>query len=124
MPNAGTLRSFEVLKTLRISRVILIVKGAPRTLVDELPSSLEELELVDPISATEARQMFEGMLATKQKRLPKLRLVVFEGAIPFDEEVIAAYERMGLVLDWRDTGTNRIQKTARAWLGGIECLRG
>ncbi|CAD6571729.1 MAG: hypothetical protein ASARMPRED_004768 [Alectoria sarmentosa] len=123
MPNASILRRFEALKTLRMSRVMLIVKGAPRKLVDELPSSLEELELVDPISATEARQMFEGILATKQERLPKLRLVVFEGAIPFDNEVIAAYERIGLVLDWRDTGTNRIQKTDQAWLGGVECLR-
>ena len=105
---AGTLSGFKALKTLRISRVILIAQKAPRRLVDELPSSLEEMELVDPISTKEAEQMLVGMLALKQNRLPKLRLIVFEGAVPFDDEAIAAYERMGLILDWRDMGTNRI----------------
>lgn len=123
MPGAGTLSSFKALKTLRISRVILIAQKAPQRLVDELPSSLEELELVDPISTMEAEQMLEGMLAMKKERLPNLRLIVFEGAIPFDDEAIAAYECMGLVLDWRDMGTNRIQKTCQTWLGGIECMR-
>lgn len=68
--------------------------------------------------------MFEGMLAMKQERLPKLRLIVFEGRVPFDDEEIAAYERIGLVLDWRDTRTNWIQKTGQRWLGGVDCERG
>lgn len=60
----------------------------------------------------------------KTERSPNLRLIVFEEAVPFDDEAIAACERIGLLLDWREMGTNRIQKTGQDWLGGIECLRG
>lgn len=123
VPYAATPRSFEALKRLRISRLILITKAAPRPLVDDLPCSLEELELVSSFNTTEAEQMFEGMLVMKRERCPNLRLVVFENAVPFDDEVVTAYERIGLVLDWRDTGTNRTQKAGQNWLGGIECLR-
>lgn len=123
-PSTATLHNFEALKTLRISRVILIAKRPPQRLVSELPSSLEELELVDPISAVEAEQMIEALLAMKQERFPNLRLIVFEGAIPFIADRIAAYERTGLVLDWRDIGADKIQKTGQDWLGGIKCERG
>lgn len=61
-PYAGTLRSFEALKTLRISRVVLIDR-APQKLVDVLPSSLAELELVGPVSPVEA----EGMLKERSR---------------------------------------------------------
>ena len=95
-PCASGLCRFETLKTLRISRVALIVKRRPQRLVDELPSSLEQLELVDPISTMEAEQMLKDLLARKQERLPNLRLLVYEGAVPFDDEAIAACEREGL----------------------------
>ena len=117
------LHKFKALKTLRISRVLLITRGIPRRLVDELPSSLEELELVERISAAEAQQMLDGMLATKRERCPNLRLIVFEGAIPLNQDQIVAYERTGLVLDRGNTDTNTIMKTGQKWLGGIECER-
>lgn len=62
-PYAGTLRSFEALKTLRISRVVLIENRAPQKLVDVLPSLLAELELVGPVSPVEA----EGMLKERSR---------------------------------------------------------
>ena len=122
-PDSSMLDNFKALKTLRISRVLLIVGGIPQRLVDELPSSLEELELVEPITTAEAQRMLDGMLAMKRERCPNLRLIVFEGVIPLDHDQIVAYERMGLVLDWRNTDTNTIVKTGQKWLGGIECER-
>ena len=119
----GTLHRFKALKTLRISRVLLIAEGNARRLVDELPSSLEELELVEPISATEAQQVLDGMLAMKRERYPNLRLIVFEDVIPLDHDQIVAYERVGLVLDRRNTDTNRMMKNGQEWLGGIKCGR-
>ena len=49
----------------------------------------------------------------KQTLLPNLRLVVFDSVVPFDDEAIAAYERVGLVLDQRDSQTNMIQKSRK-----------
>ncbi|CAF9935092.1 hypothetical protein IMSHALPRED_010101 [Imshaugia aleurites] len=46
-PYSGTLRSLEALKTLRITRAILIEQRPSHPLVHQLPSSLEDLELVD-----------------------------------------------------------------------------
>ena len=122
-PNSGILHKYKALKTLRISRVLLIAEGTPRRLVDELPSSLEELEIVEPISAAEAQQMLDGMLAMRPERYASLRLIVFEGVIPLDHDQIVAYERIGLVLDRRNTDTNTIIKSGQKWLGGIECER-
>ena len=121
--DCSMLHNFKALETLRISRVLLIAGGILRRLVDELPSSLEELELVERISAAEAEQMLDGMLAMKRERCPNLRFIVFEGVIPLDHDQIVAYERMGLVLDWRNIDTNMMVMTGRKWLGGIECER-
>lgn len=73
--------------------------------------------------------MFAGMSEMKQERLPNLRYILFERVIPFDEEVITAYEHAGLILDWRiqdteDIRHGRTYKTDRLWLGpfgGIQC---
>ena len=99
----------------------------PKKIVDELPASLEELELVEEeASPEEAQSMFADMLEMKRERLPNLRYVVFEGRIPFDEGTIEAYERAGVMLDWRindysNTRYSRFFKTDRSWLGGITC---
>ena len=122
-PDSSMLHNFKALKILRISRVLLIAGGIFRRLVDELPSSLEELELVEPLSAAEAQRMLDGMLAMKRGRCPNLRLIVFEVVIPLDQVQIEAYERTGLVLDRRNIIANTIMKTGQKWLGGIECER-
>lgn len=121
-------RGFEALKIMRISSVMLLedTEWVPKKLVDELPASLEELELVEETSPEEAQSMFADMLEMKRERLPNLRYVVFEGRIPFDEETIEAYERAGVMLDWRindysNTRYSRFFKTDRSWLGGIIC---
>ena len=120
-----TLSKFSALKTLRLSLKTMLNKfGIPQRLIRQLPASLEELEIVGIVSRREARLMFNGMLAMKQTRLPNLRLVVFDSVIPFDDEAIAAYENVGLVLDQRNPQTNMIQKSGKMWLGGVECQRG
>ena len=122
--HSGTLSKFSALKTLRISLKMMLSKfGKPQRLIAQLPSSLEELEIVDIVSRRVANLMFNGMLAMKQTRLPNLRLVVFDSVIPFDDEAIAAYENVGLVLDQRNPQTNMIQKSGKMWLGGVECQR-
>ena len=40
-----------------------------------------------------------------------------------DHDQIVAYERTGLVLDWRNTDRNMMMKTGQKWLGGIKCGR-
>ncbi len=127
----GSFQGFVTLKTLRLSCAIFlgdIGENTSKKLVDELPPSLEELELVEHISPEEAQALFAGVLEMKQERLPKLRYVVFEGALPFDEETVKAYESAGLILDWRiqdraNTRYPKFYKTDRWWLGGISCLR-
>ncbi len=127
----GSFQEFVTLKTLRLSCAILLGDlGAniSKKLVEELPPSLEELELVEQISPEEAQALFAGVLEMKQERLPNLRYVVFEGAIPFDEETVKAYESAGLILDWRiqdraNTRYPKFYKTDRWWVGGIPCLR-
>ena len=128
---AGSFRGYEALKTLRLSRAILledVEKEDSKKLVDKLPTSLEELELVGVISPEEAQVLFEGLLEMKRERLPNLKYVVFDRQIPFDEEIVMAYERAGLILDWRitnhkDIRDGRFYKTDGLWLGGIERMR-
>ena len=121
----GTLSKFSALKTLRISgKTMLNEIHIPWQLIKTLPPSVEELEIVDIFTRRIATLMFDGMLSMKQTLLPNLRLVVFDSLIPFDDKAIAAYERVGLVLDQRDSQTNMIQKSGKMWLGGVECQRG
>lgn len=98
-----TLSKFSGLKMLRISRALMFIQDRiPLHLISYLPPSLEELELVGVVFWDEAMVMFNGMLSMKQTLLPNLRLVVFNPFIPFDDEEIAAYERVGLALDQRN----------------------
>ncbi|CAD6586606.1 MAG: hypothetical protein ASARMPRED_002769 [Alectoria sarmentosa] len=120
MGAVGPFRGFEALKITRLSSVMLMEddQWVLKKLVDELPASLEELELVEEASPEEAQSMFAGMLEMKRERLPNLRYVVFEGRIPFDEGTIEAYERAGVMLDWRindysNTRYSRFFKTDR-----------
>lgn len=127
--SVASFRGFEVLKTMRLSKVILledIEEKIPKKLVDELPASLEELEFVEEVTPEEAQSMFVGMLESKQERLPNLRYILFERAIPFDDGTILAYERAGLILDWRikekeDARCGKAYKTDQLWLGGVQC---
>ena len=131
MGPVGSFQGFVTLKTLRLSCAILlgdVGANISKKLVDELPPSLEELELVEHITLEEAQALFAGVLEMKQERLPNLRYVVFEGAIPFDEETVKAYEGAGLILDWRiqdlaSTRYRKLYKTDRWWVGGIPYLR-
>ena len=114
----GTLRRFEVLRSLRLSRVFFVENGSMQRLVDELPSSLVELELhfLDcrpHISLEEAKCMLDGMLERKQERLPNLELILFPHSIPLDEETILACQGIGLTLDWYEPGRNKGHKTGR-----------
>ena len=116
------LSKFSALKTLRISRATIIIQDpTPQRLISFLPPSLEELEIAGIVSGDEAIVMFDGMLFKKQTLLPNLQLVVFDHLIPFNNDAIAAYERVGLVLDQRDHQTNMIKTVRKMWLGGVEC---
>ena len=131
----GSFRGFQAVKTMRLSRVLLFEDGEegrdieeeiPKKLIDELPASVEELELVEKITPEEAQLMFAGMLEMKHERLPKLRYVAFEGCVPFDEETVSVYKHAGLVLDW--TAEDHVDprngmRHNRLRLGGIECIR-
>ena len=125
-------RGYEVLKGLRISCTLLFEDANEenrKRLINELPTSLEELELVGSISREDAQLMFAGMLEMKEERLPNLRYVVFDGIIPFDEETITAYGCAGLILDWRitdrrDARVGRFHKTNDLWIGGVEHMVG
>lgn len=130
----GSFRGFESLKVLRISCVLLfedVDEIVPKKLVNELPTSLEQLELVGAIDRKETQSMFAGMFAgmleMKQERLPNLKYAVFDREIPFDDQTITAYERAGLIMDWRivngrDVRDGRFYKTNGLWIGGIECM--
>ncbi len=123
----GTLRRFEVLRSLRLSRVLFIENGSMQRLVDELPSSLVELELDcrPRISLEEANCLLDGMLERKQERLPNLELIVFlHRTMPLDEDTILACQGIGLTLDWTVSGVDRGHKTGRSvrWIftGGTD----
>ena len=118
----GTLSKFTALKTLRISLATMLDESyLPQQLINHLPPSLKKLEIANLLSEDQATMMFYGMLSSKQTLLPKLRLIVFDSVIPFDDKTVAAYERAGVVLDQRDRRTNMILKRGKMWLSGVEC---
>lgn len=130
----GSFRGYEKLKIMRLSPSLLLQDGKEvigKKLVDELPASLEELELCDVLKPAEAQSLFAGMLETKRERLPKLRYVVFEEKIPFDDRTVDLFELMGVTMDWRMTGPSEdsysrngmLHKLHRRWLGDVKCNR-
>ena len=108
--SVGSFRGYEALKVLSLSCVLLFEDGkeeVPKRLINELPTSLEKLEILDEIDPKNVQLMFAGMLEMKRERLPNLGHVAFEST-PFDEATIKAYERVGLILHCRtvdDTDT-------------------
>ena len=111
-PFIGTLRSFQVLESLRLMTTMLFkqVDGGevdesedlghntledsvhptdmvePRRLVDFLPSSARKLELVGGLSNEEARDMFADLPKLKSERLPNLVEIVLEDCDPLEQE--------------------------------------
>lgn len=111
-PFVGTLRSFEVLESLRLITTMLFkpidsedtdeseemnqvayqdfVRPAdlvePRRLVDFLPSSARKLELVGGLSDEEARDMFADLPKLKREQLPHLLEIVLEDNDPLEQE--------------------------------------
>lgn len=111
-PFIGTLRSFQVLESLRLMTSMLFkqVDGGevdesedlvhntmedpvhptdlvePRRLVDFLPSSARKLELVGGLSNEEARDMFADLPKLKRERLPNLVDIVLEDCDPLEQE--------------------------------------
>ncbi|KAM0795957.1 hypothetical protein BDR22DRAFT_976500 [Usnea florida] len=81
----GSFRAYENLSTMRLSRAVLLENintalprrlakiCAPKKLVDELPASLKQLELVGQFSAAEASYLFSDLLERRMERLPWLR---------------------------------------------------
>lgn len=82
-PQVCSLRGFSTLKKLRIDSALLAsdesygISGT-KGLVDLLPSSLEELVIVDKSDEEKAMARFEGLAELKQIFLPKLTRVMFE----------------------------------------------
>ena len=58
--------------------------------------------------------MLDGMLETKQERLPNLELILFHHSMPLHEEAILACQRIGLALDWIESGVGKGHKTGRS----------
>ena len=111
-PFIGTLRSFQVLKSVRLMSMMLfkpvdgadieesedISKGSwelvvdpyplvePRRLVDVLPYSARKLELRGGLSNEEARDMFADLPELKRERVPKLSEIVLEDNDPLEQE--------------------------------------
>ena len=57
--HAGSFKGFITLKTLRVSCILLFGDTSYNRLVDELPASLEELELEGKIGPSQAQELFD-----------------------------------------------------------------
>lgn len=123
-PFIGTLRSFQVLQSIRLTTTMLFkpVNGAevdesedialstpedsvhptalvePRRLVDFLPSSARIVELVGGLSNEEARDMFEDLPKLKSERLPNLVEIVLEDCEPLEQETKDLCKHAGIRL--------------------------
>ena len=68
------------------------------------------------------------MLQEKQERLPRLELILFrfnipfdeQDSLPFDEDLVLAYEQVGLIVDWVNPQTDEGYKTSRMLDWGYE----
>ncbi len=111
-PFIGTLRSFQVLESIRLMSMMLFkpIDGEdldesentiesttedldppdylvePRRLVDFLPSSARKLALVGGISNEEAGDMFADLPKLKHERVPKLGEIVLEDSDPLEQD--------------------------------------
>lgn len=86
-PQICSLRSFAVLKKLRIDYVLLASEkhhdiSGTQGLMDLLPASLEELVIVGKNDEATAAARFEGLAEMRQNFLSKLTRVTFENIIP------------------------------------------
>lgn len=123
-PLIGTLRSFQVLQSIRLTTTMLFkpVDGGevdesedlalstpedsvqpnalvePRRLVDFLPSSARILELVGGLSDEEARDMFADLPKLKSERLPNLVAIVLEDCEPLEQETKNLCKNAGIRL--------------------------
>lgn len=123
-PFIGTLRSFQVLESVRLMTMMLFkeIDGEdideseefeeftfeesvdpnhlvePRRLVDFLPSSARKLELVGGLTNEEARDMFADLPELKRERLPNLFEVVLEDSDPLEQETKDLCKNAGIRL--------------------------
>lgn len=123
-PFIGTLRSFQVLESIRLMSMMLfkpidgedidesedIIRNTsenfvgptslvePRRLVDFLPSSARKLQLVGGLSNKEARDMFADLPELKRERLPNLFDIVLEDSDPLEQETKGLCKNAGIRL--------------------------
>ena len=123
-PFIGTLRSFQVLESIRLMTMMLfkpidgedidesenIIESTtddlvhseslvePRRLVDFLPSSARNLALVGGISNEEARDMFADLPKLRRDRVPKLGEIVLEDSDPLEQDTKDLCKNTGIRL--------------------------
>ena len=98
-PRLCSLRSFAVLKKLRIDYVLLASENhndisGTQGLVDLLPASLEELVVVGKTDEAKAAARFEGLAEMRQKIFPKLTRVTFEKIISGGSTSISLHDML------------------------------
>ncbi len=123
-PFIGTLRSFQVLESIRLMTMMLFkpVDGEdideckniyqstmedlvhpdslvePRRLVDFLPASARKLALVGGISNEEAGDMFADLPKLRYERVPKLGEIVLEDSDPLEQDTKDLCKNAGIRL--------------------------
>ncbi|CAF9933451.1 hypothetical protein IMSHALPRED_009367 [Imshaugia aleurites] len=135
-PFIGTLRSFQVLRSIRLMTMMLFKlvdgddidedvdmiqsalknRGEPhslvelRRLVDFLPLSAEKLELVGGISDEEAQDIFADLPELKGERVPILGDIVLEDSDPLERDTKDLCKKAGIRLKSTKRVVNRYQR--------------
>ena len=101
-PFMGSLRGFEVLKSIRVQNEMFVEQGAKRIvhrLVDLLPASIVEVSLAKPIlNKKDSYRLMEGLPELKAERTPKLERVMCEGFKDMDTAFVFEAEGIELIL--------------------------
>lgn len=114
-PFMGSLRGFEVLKSLRVQNEMFVEQEAEdpmcqRTvhrLVDLLPASIVEVSLAKPLlNKKDSYRLMEGLPELKAERTPKLERVICEG-FNHDNGMDKVFEADGIQLILSENGVMR-----------------
>lgn len=109
----GSLRGFQVLKTVRVNHAMFVEKNLRAgtdgqetkvyRLVDLLPASIEKLSLVGELESGPPGHLFDDFVELKAENLPKLEDIKFDSFDSVDPRMKQACHEVGVALSFSTT---------------------
>lgn len=94
----GSLRAFTALKHIRVRSDLLLRPNSSvhEPLVDVLPASAEQLDLVGWVGSEIVTKLLVGLPERKEERVPSLECITFQKRVPVSWEIRRVYEKGGI----------------------------